>query len=101
MEHYRTRAPKIFRHLNRAIAVPDYETLAREASPAVAYVRGVPNRNDGGKVVTGWVTLILIPQSTDPQPYPSFGLREQVEEYLLRRTPCDVAALSPVHVTGP
>jgi predicted phage baseplate assembly protein len=101
MQQYSVRAPETIRHRNRAITTADYESLAREASPAIAFARAISNRNDAGRTITGWVSLIVIPMSTDPQPYPSFGLREEVQRYLLARMPCDVAGMLRLEVTGP
>ncbi|HVT27907.1 MAG TPA: putative baseplate assembly protein [Lacipirellulaceae bacterium] len=101
MQQYIARAPQTLRHRNRAITAADYEWLAREASPAIAFARAIPNRNDGGRTVTGWVTLIIIPMSSDPRPYPAYGLREEVQQYLLARMPCDVAGMLRIEVTGP
>jgi hypothetical protein len=79
----------------------DYETLASEASPAVAIARAIPGRNPAGLHLPGWITLLIIPHSRDRRPYPSFGLREQVRKFLERRAPADVAGLHRIHVTGP
>ena len=47
------------------------------------------------------MTLIIIPESSDPRPYPSFGLREHVQQFIMARMPADVAGLSRLFVTGP
>jgi hypothetical protein len=47
------------------------------------------------------VTLILLPRSDDPRPFPSFGLREQVRQAIEARMAADVAAAGHLHVTGP
>jgi predicted phage baseplate assembly protein len=101
MEQYRGRAPQTLRQRGRAVTPADYEAMAREASPAVAFVRVAATRSDAGRTVPGWVTLILIPESTDPRPYPSFGLREHVQQFLMDRMPADVASLTRIFVTGP
>ena len=101
MTQYQSRASRTLRHRGRAVTPGDYETMAKESSPAIGFVRAIPNRNDAGRTVSGWVTLIIIPESTDSRPYPSFGLREHVQQYIMARMPADVAALSRILITGP
>ena len=95
------RAPRTLRHRGRAVEGVDYEALAVEASPAVKIVRAIPGRNAVGKLLPGWVTILIVPYSNDPRPYPSFGLREHVRKYLESRAPADLAGLHRIRVTGP
>jgi hypothetical protein len=95
------RGPRTIRHRGRALTPSDYETLAHEASPAVAVARAIPTRNAAGQSVAGWVTLLVIPQSQEPRPRPSFGLRHQIRKYIEERAPAETAAASQIHVTGP
>lgn len=95
------RAPRTLRHRGRAIEAADYETLSREASPAVAFARAIPGRTPAGLTLPGWITVLVAPHSQDERPYPSFGLREQIRKYLEDRAPADIAALHRIHVTGP
>ena len=95
------RGPKTVRHRGRALAPSDYEALAIEASPSVKLARAIAGRSPAGVVLAGWVTLIVIPRSIDVQPYPSFGLREQIRKYVEARAPADLASLHRIHVTGP
>jgi predicted phage baseplate assembly protein len=95
------RGPRTVRHRGRAIEAEDYETLAIEASPAVRMVRAIPGRHPSGQQLPGWVTVLIVPDSRDRRPYPSFGLREQVRRYIERRAPADLAALHRIQVTGP
>lgn len=94
-----TRGPATIAHRGRAVSAADYETLAREASPGVAYVRAIPNRNPAGRPLPGWLTLLIIPESEDARPYPSFGLRTHVRKFLESRAAADLAGR--IHVTGP
>lgn len=98
---FATRAPDSIRHRGRALTPPDYETMAREASAGVARARAIPGRDPSGQVRPGWVTLLIIPQSSDPQPVPSFGLREEVRTYLASRAPAGLAESGHIEVTGP
>jgi hypothetical protein len=47
------------------------------------------------------VTVVIIPQSIEPRPVPSFGLREEVQTYLDARAPAGVAESQHIEVTGP
>jgi hypothetical protein len=101
LEHCSVRAPLTIRHRGRAITPPDYETLAREASPAVAFVRAIATRNASGRPLTGWVTLLVIPQSEDARPWPSFGLRQHILKYIEERAPADLVGTGQIYITGP
>jgi uncharacterized phage protein gp47/JayE len=95
------RGPYTLRHRGRALAPQDYETMALEASPAVAVARALPTRDEGGRTRPGWVTLTIIPHSAEARPWPSFGLRQQVQRYIAERAPADLAAANRILVTGP
>ena len=93
------RAPHVIRHRMQALSLADYEALAREASPAVAVARALPATHPSGRPAPGWVRIVIQPNSPDPEPQPSFGLRRQVQRYLQARTPAATAA--QVAVVGP
>jgi len=95
------RGPRSVRHRGRAVLAADYETMAREASPSVAMARALPGRDPSGLTTPGWVTLVIIPHSAEPRPYPSFGLRESVRTYVAQRATGDLAAAEQIFVTGP
>lgn len=97
----RERGPRTLRHRGRAMAPADYETLAVQASAAIKLVRAIPTRAPSGQTLAGWVTLLIVPRSEEAQPMPSFGLREQVRNYIEARAPADLAALRRIRVTGP
>ena len=101
IEQCSVRGPLTIRHRGRAITPPDYETLAREASPAVAFVRAIPTRNVSGRPLPGWVTLLIIPQNEDARPWPSFGLRQHILKYIEERAPADLVGSGQIYVTGP
>ncbi|HJQ82456.1 MAG TPA: putative baseplate assembly protein [Candidatus Binatia bacterium] len=100
LEAFAVRAPATLRHRGRAVTPADYETLAREASPAVAFVRAVPTVSAAGLPLPGWVTLLIVPRSREPRPWPSFGLRRHVQRFILERAAADLPA-GHIHVTGP
>ncbi len=101
LESFRQRAPFSLRARGRALTASDYETLALEASSAVAVAHAIPNRSSAGRLLPGWVTILIVPRSQEPRPLPSFELREEVARYISDRAPADVAAALQVHVTGP
>ena len=95
------RGPQALRTRGRALAPADYETLARQAAPDLAVAHVLPATDPAGNLSPGWVTLIIIPDSDDPQPSPSFGLRENVRNYLETLASGDVATAAQLNVTGP
>jgi predicted phage baseplate assembly protein len=95
------RGPRTLHHRGRAISARDYETMAIEASPAVAVAHAIGGRDSAGHDRAGWVTLIVVPRSSDPRPWPSFGLREEVRQYIADRAPASLAAGDRLYVTGP
>lgn len=94
-----TRGPQVVRHRQQAISLSDYESLAREASPAVAVARALPATHASGRPEPGWVKLIIMPHSQEAQPQPSFGLRRQIANYLSARTPAGLGGR--LFVAGP
>lgn len=98
LDQVRVRGPQVLRHRGRALAARDYESLAREASPAVAVARALPATDPGGRPAPGRVKVVIVPRSQDPRPEPTFELRRQVTAYLQDRMP---AATAGVYVTGP
>lgn len=98
------RGSQMLKHRHRAVAAEDFERLAHLASRSIARVKCLPNFNDQGQAKTGWVTVIIVPQSTDPQPKPDPLLKQQVEIYLRDRTanvvtaPRHLVVISPVYV---
>lgn len=95
------RGPKSVRQRSRALTTSDFETMALQANPAVAVARALPTRDAEGRMVPGWVTVVIIPKSKNPRPWPSAGLRRHVQKYLVEHVPTDVASLQHIHVTGP
>jgi hypothetical protein len=95
------RAPKTIRHRGRAISLADYETLAHEASPAVAFARAIPCLASNGRRLPGWVTVVIVPFGDDARPFPSFGLREDVRASIEARACADLAADHRITIAGP
>lgn len=101
IERVGSRGPRTLRHRGRALTLEDYETLAREASPAVAVVHAISGRDGSGRTAPGWVTIFIIPSSDERRPWPSFGLREHIRRFIEKRAPADLAAAGRIQVTGP
>jgi uncharacterized phage protein gp47/JayE len=101
LERFRLRAPASVRHAGRALTAGDYEAMVREASSAVAVVKALPGRNPSGRLLPGWVTILIIPESREARPYPTRGLRDEVLAYLAARAPAGVVAGGRLYVTGP
>ena len=86
-----TRGPASVAARVQAVTVADYEVLAREASPAVAFARAMPAADRDGRPRPGAVRVIVVPDAQEPQPMPSFELRRAVQNYVRRRTPASMA----------
>lgn len=96
------RAPHTLRHGNRAVTVEDYEDLAKLASPEVARVKCVPlydlaSDPDALRQQLGFVSLIIVPRSTEPKPAPTLELLNRVRDYLdlHRSLNGDIAVVGP------
>jgi predicted phage baseplate assembly protein len=92
------RGPFVTRHRYQGVARLDYEEMAQQASPGVAVARAYPAAHPNGRPAPGWVTLVVVPQSTDAQPQPTFGLRQLVHDFIAARAP---ATLERLAVIGP
>jgi len=113
-----TLGPREISHRDRAVSVEDFEELAVEASRQVAKARclratnlvrsGVgkpdpcdPTQFHEAMTQRGFVSLIIVPVSEDPQPCPSLELRRVVKDYLRDRAPSAVAAGDRIVVRPP
>jgi hypothetical protein len=100
-----TRAPRALRHGGRAVALEDFQDLARAASPEVARAKTVSLRDLRADPLSntqapGVVSVVIVPLSTDDQPLPSAGLIATVEDYLRSfATPtASIAVVGPLYV---
>lgn len=93
------RGPASVAARSQALTAADYEVLAKEASPAVAVARALPATDGYGLPAPGQVRVIILPDSAEPRPVPSFGLRRTVQAHLRRRSPASMAGR--VFVIGP
>ena len=101
LAHLATRGPRTVRHRGRAVLPEDYEAMAMQTSAAIAAAHCLPCTDPAGFSAPGWVTLVIIPHSLDPQPVPSFGLREEVRLYIEARLPVGIVAGQTLYVIGP
>ncbi len=91
------KAPSAIRHHNRGVNSTDIEALAYEASRDIARVKLFFSLDKQGAYYSGGNTMVVVPFLDEPMPKPSFVLREQVENYIRRRT----AAVSTFDVIAP
>jgi hypothetical protein len=101
MERVLERGPLAVKHRNRAVSAKDYEQLALEAAQGIARVKCLPNVNDKGEAESGWVTVVVVPQSSESRPVPSVQLKRQVLSYLRKRAPNIVTMPNRLNVIGP
>jgi predicted phage baseplate assembly protein len=101
----RRRAAARIRHRDRAICPDDYADLARMASPMVANARCVsgedlPSDPVKRRAESGVISVIVVPNSTEPRPQPSYALLRTVKAFLDERRPLgvDMAVLGPEYV---
>lgn len=85
------RGGTVIRNRRQAITAGDYEEMAREASSAVAVARALPTMHPAGRAAAGWVTVRIVPQSSEPRPWASFALRDQVRRFIAARAPAAIA----------
>jgi hypothetical protein len=95
------RGPQLLRNRGRAVTFEDYEWLAREASPDIARVKCLPNFSNQGKSETGWVTVIIVPESSEEKPVPSPLLLRKVKDYLQDRCSNVVISAKRLQVVAP
>lgn len=99
------REPRSLRHRFRAVALSDYEDLAKLASPDVERAKCVPLRELNQLTVSleplsevyGAVSVIIVPRSTSPKPLPSLELIHRVQDYLRSHS----SATAEIVVVGP
>ena len=93
------RGPQTIRNRDRAVSPSDFEWLAREASPDVGRARCFSVTGPDGHAQRGWVTLVVVPRTLDPQPMPTAGFQTEILNYLSARAP--FSAMSQIRIAGP
>jgi len=96
LERARELGPQTIKHRDRAVTYEDFEWLAKEASPKVARVKCLPNKDPSLKSKPGWVTLMIVPESEELKPLPTMELANVIDKYLDSRTPP-----IQINLTGP
>lgn len=82
----KSRGAQTLRHRDRAVTSSDLEWLAQQASGTrIARAKCLPNLNRDLRFEPGWVTLLIVPQGTEPKLSPSSELIREVEDYLAKR----------------
>ncbi len=98
LERLQRRGPETIKHRDRAVTPEDFESLARDASPEVARARCLSTTDPGLLFQTGWVTVLIIPDSDENQPNPSQELINVVSDYLLERCTAHLVLGGPVQI---
>ncbi|HYN44634.1 MAG TPA: putative baseplate assembly protein [Candidatus Limnocylindrales bacterium] len=93
--------PARISHRDRAVTPQDFEWLARQASRKVVKVKCLPNTNNKGLKETGWVTVIIVPESTEAMPCPSIELRKKVRQDLEAHSANTLASKKHINVGSP
>lgn len=75
------RGPTALRHRDRAVALADFEDLARQASTQVARAHALP----APVADPGTVGLVIVPRGDEPRPVPSLELLGRVRDYVEAR----------------
>ena len=96
-----SRGPLKLKHRERAVTVEDFEALAKKASQNVARAKCLSNIDESGEFNPGWITIIIIPRTTDKKPEPDSMLKKTVETYLLQRCITTIAKPDYIYITGP
>ena len=99
LESIKARGAQQLRHGGRAVSAEDLQWLARDATPEIARARCLSLTGPAGFAQRGWVTLLIVPYSDEPEPQPSAETKRRVHDYLARRVP--VALAQHIRVTGP
>jgi len=83
LDDVKLRAPLALKSRDRAVTNDDFEYLAKQSSNvARAFAMPLSHPSFPGVTVPGVVTVIVVPQSTDPNPMPSSGMLRTVCAYL-------------------
>ncbi|SFR68965.1 putative baseplate assembly protein [Halogeometricum rufum] len=81
------RAARTLEDRNRAVTADDFERIAASASRELARVRCVPGMDRSNSPRAGWVTVLLVPRSTERRPTPNAEVTSVVADALRRHAP--------------
>lgn len=93
--------PTMISHRNRAVTVEDFEWLSKQASRKVAKARCLPAIDNNNRKKAGFVTVIIIPDSTEAEPKPSLALKRVVKSYLKEHSLNTVSNADNIYVKAP
>jgi predicted phage baseplate assembly protein len=85
LEDTKVRGPRqLLKSRNRAVTLEDFAELARATPGAqVARSHAIVGSDQNGGATT--ITVVIVPQSSDPRPVPTEAARRMVSKYLDRR----------------
>ena len=99
LDAVKIRGAESVRHGGRGVSAEDLEWLAHEATPDIARAHCLSLTGPAGFAQRGWVTLIVVPFSPEPQPQPSAETKRRVQEYVAQRV--SAASAHGIRVAGP
>lgn len=76
------RSPLRLKNRDRAITAEDFEQIAYQTSRAIARVKCLQNTDYEWQYNPGWITVLVVPHSTENKPQISLQLKRQVENNL-------------------
>lgn len=98
LDRVRDRGTQTIKHRERAVTYEDFEWIVREASSKIAKVKALATTSPDQQFRPGWITIIIVPDSKDPNPLPGQELIKEIEEYLFGRTSTHLTTISPSHI---
>ena len=101
LEQALKRGSQFLKHGDRAVTAGDFERLSEQADRSIAKVKCLPNINDRGEPEIGWVSIVIVPNSSEAQPQPSLQLKKRVKTYLQQRTSNLVTAPKQLDIRNP
>ncbi|HET6421533.1 MAG TPA: putative baseplate assembly protein [Geobacteraceae bacterium] len=75
------RGPNTLKHRGKAITVEDFAWLAKDSSGEIAAAWCLPTRDGNGMTREGYVTVVVVPDSTDARPFPRPPLLRDIRQY--------------------
>ncbi|MCP5049695.1 MAG: hypothetical protein GY940_21170, partial [bacterium] len=95
------RGPYIVQHRDRALTAGDFEQIVLRASGSIARVKCLPGLKDFEDYETGWVTVVVIPQSEEPKPALPLQMKQFLEDHLQQRAVNTLTEARRLQVWGP